>query len=207
MKSLYYILLFLISFPSYSTDLKIMHDEVISKIKYKNNIRNSDLILLSDSFYKWDRKTNSTTKPKIRKHLGISPDKYGFSLDKETMRGCSNNPSETVVRYLYNDDVIYFYNASCLDWCGETCGKQHSALLRKNEAGVFYTLWSYKREKDQKLIEFNSFNGYMSDFDKDGNIEVLLTTAQGVASEGRVYEITGNSLVDITHYTSNHEGM
>ncbi len=207
MKNIPLILLLCFAQSAYSTDLKVKHDEIISQIPYKNNANNSDLLSLSNSFYKWNRVVGETVKPAIRKHLGIAEGKLGFTLDKETMRGCSNRPKEWVTSYLLNNDVVYLYQASCLDWCGETCGKQHSVLLRKSGENGFDTLWSHKRViVDQELIEF-PFIGYMSDLDNDGNIEVLLVKAKGVASEGRIYEIDKNGLTDITYYVSNHEGM
>jgi hypothetical protein len=207
MKNIPLILLLLFSQSAYSTDLKVKHDEIISQIPYKNNASNSDLLLINDSFYKWNRVVGETVKPAIRKHLGITEGKFGFTLDKETKRACSNRPKEWVTSYLLNNDVVYLYQASCIDWCGETCGKQHSALLRKRDVNGFDILWSHKREiEHQELIEF-PFIGYMSDLDHDGNIEVLLVKAEGVASEGRIYEVDQNSLTDITHYVSNHEGM
>lgn len=196
----------LLALPALSCaeNLKSMHDQVIASIPQQYKGRPHSYIKGKPGFYHWHiRKAGDNTVAKIRKALGLKKGQYGFTFNQSTKKMCGNKVQEVVALFTRGKDRIYSYSARCIDWWGGEgyTGKLHAALVREHRGG-YKKLWSYTRHHDHAaVIEFQWYDGYMADLDKDGDIEVKLNKVEGVSGEANIYELGKGGLKHITVYS------
>jgi len=127
--------------------------------------------------------------------------KVGFSFDSMTKMACGDRPVTSIEEYKLSKDNIYIYSSSCTLWGGGVPrGKEYVSIFRfngTNKEVLFHSNTGPSAETGG-VGSFFDVNGqgnlYISDLDRDGNIEILLNVSTGYDSEEVLYEIVDGKL-------------